>query len=165
MQPDAVYLLQVAVTGPTSGSLTLRGRALDIQEPRVSIRTPSTAAQPGRRSAFEVVGGAAVDLGSGVDPTSYRWEIAFTPAGGVEQVLPAVVDASGTAAAVVWPAATGIGTARLTVGDLAGRSTTASLSVTVRDRAAPRVNQAAVVPLRADDRVCGSAPRATSRVG
>ena len=135
MQPGATYLLQVAATGPAPGSLTLRARAWDVQQPSVSIRTRSTAAQPGGTSTFEVVGGAAVAGGSGVDAASYRWEVGFTPADGVERPLPVVIRESITAASVVWPAelGTGIGTARLTVRDVAGRSSTASLSVTVRD--------------------------------
>jgi hypothetical protein len=151
VRPGQTYLLQVAVTGPTPGALTLRGRAWDIQQPRLAIETPSTAAQPGRTSRFAAVGGAATDLGAGVDPGSYRWEVGFRPAAdGVERLIAFTTGDTPTAISVDWPAelGSGIGTARLTVQDLAGRSTTASLSVVVRDRTAPRVRAPAVVSLR-----------------
>ncbi len=136
----ASYLVEIASVGTRLRRLALQARAWDVQPPSVAVTARSVAAEPGRPSLFEVAGGQATDAGAGVRASSYGWSLSFRSDAGVERVLEPT-RASLTAVAVVWPTdlGPGRGTARVRVSDEAGTTASATLTLRVRDRTAPRV--------------------------
>lgn len=150
------YFVEVAsISG--SGLLNLFIRATDIQPPAIAISAPSVLAEPSGTSTFQLVGTVTeTDHGSGVDTSrAYEWSATFTPDvpnGPPAAPIPiAVTPVPGNESIKVeWPAQTdwkaGSGTAMVRVWDLAGNMGTARLTLKVRDRMAPKVLKARVIP-------------------
>ena len=150
------YFVEVAsVSG--SGLLNLFIRATDIQPPAIAISAPSVLAEPSGTSTFQLVGTVTdTDHGSGVDtsrPTSGRRRSRRTSRGRppADPIPIAVTPVPGNESIKVeWPAQTGwkagSGTATVRVWDRAGNMGTARLTLKVRDRMAPKVLKARVIP-------------------
>ncbi len=161
-QAGHTYFVEVAsISG--SGLLNLFIRATDIQPPMISISAPSVLAAPNGTSRFLLNGLEDADHGSGVDKArAYEWSATFTPdrppgQSSTAVAVPVTVSPGGDEMTVQWPPNTdwkaGSGTAMVRVWDNAGNVGTARLTLKVRDREAPKVRRARVIPADARRRL------------
>jgi hypothetical protein len=149
------YAVVGSLTG--GGTLSLNMRESDVQAPALSVSADSLLPNPLDTTHFTVM---ATDLGSGLDPDSFTASLSFRKAGTKTAKALASAGACNSAAPTLapgtycetitthtefnnlfvrWPDASGAGSVRISVADLAGNRSPASYTLNVADRIPPQV--------------------------